>query len=126
MTATDPETVVRNFLKAWETRDLDAIMAFFDDDAVYENVPVPPVTGLDEIRNFIGGILYAFKNINVVIHHQVSDGVIVMNERTDTITAENGTKVQLRCMGYFEIRDGKVVTWHDYFDGTALKKVFDP
>jgi limonene-1,2-epoxide hydrolase len=126
MTATDPETVVRNFLKAWEARDLDAIMAFFDDHAVYENVPVPPVTGLDEIRNFIGGILYAFKNIVVVIHHQVSDGGIVMNERTDTIRAESGTEVPLRVMGIFEIRGGKVVMWRDYFDGAALKEVFDP
>src|SRR5690349_24964773 len=101
MTATDPETVVRNMLKAWEARDLDAIMEYIADHAVYENVPVPPVTGPEKIREFIGGILCWFKNIEVVIHHQVSDGVNVMNERTDTITAENGTKVPLRCMGYF-------------------------
>jgi limonene-1,2-epoxide hydrolase len=126
MAVTDPETVVRNFLKAWEARDLDTIMEYFDDRAVYENVPVPPVTGCADIRNFIGGILFAFKNIEVDIHYQVSDGGIVMNERTDTIRAENGTKVPLRVMGIFEIRDGKILKWRDYFDGAALKEVFDP
>jgi limonene-1,2-epoxide hydrolase len=126
MAVTDSETVVRNFLKAWEARDLDTIMEYFDDGAVYENVPVPPVTGRADIRNFIGGILYAFKNIEVVIHHQVSDGGIVMNERTDTIRAESGTEVPLRVMGIFEIRDGRIVKWRDYFDGAALKEVFDP
>jgi limonene-1,2-epoxide hydrolase len=126
MTVTDPETVVRDFLKAWETRDLDSIMEFFADGAVYENVPVPPVTGHADIRIFIGGLLDAFKNIEVVIHHQVSNGGVVMNERTDTIRAGNGTEVPLRVMGIFEIRDGKIVKWRDYFDGTALKEVFDP
>jgi limonene-1,2-epoxide hydrolase len=126
MTATDPETVVRNMLKAWEARDLDAIMEYFADDAVYENVPVPPVTGPEKIREFIGGILCWFLNIDVVIHHQVSDGEIVMNERTDTVSGKAGQEVPLRCMGIFKIRDGKVVMWHDYFDAAALKNVFDP
>lgn len=126
MTATDPETVVRNMLKAWEARDLDAIMEYFADDAVYENVPVPPVRGSEKIREFIGGILCWFLNIDVVIHHQVSDGGIVMNERTDTVSGKAGQGVPLRCMGIFEIHDGKIVMWHDYFDGAALKEVFDP
>ena len=126
MAVTDPETVVRDFLKAWEARDLDTIMEYFADGAVYENVPVPPVTGHADIRIFIGGILYAFKNIEVVIHNQVSNGVIVMNERTDTITAESGTEVPLRVMGIFQIHDGKIVKWSDYFDGAVLTAVFDP
>jgi len=122
MADTDPDTVVREFLKAWEARDLDSIMEYFDDNAEYENVPVPPLKGRADIRIFIGGILYAFKNIEVVIHQQVSNGGIVMNERTDTICAESGAQVPLRVMGIFEIRDGKIVKWSDYFDGTALKK----
>jgi limonene-1,2-epoxide hydrolase len=126
MTATDPQTVVRNMLKAWEARDLDAIMEYFADDAVYQNVPLDPVSGLEKIREFIGGILCWFHNIDVAIHHQVSDGGIVMNERTDTIRGEAGQEVPLLVMGIFKIRDGKVVEWRDYFDGATLTQVFDP
>jgi limonene-1,2-epoxide hydrolase len=126
MTATDPETVVRDFLKAWEARDLDAIMDYFDDKAVYENVPVPPVTGLAAIREVIGGLLVALTNIVVDIRHQLSDGRIVMNERVDTVHTSTGAIVLLRVMGIFEIHDGKIVKWSDYFDGAALTKAFDP
>jgi limonene-1,2-epoxide hydrolase len=126
MTATDPETVVRNMLKAWEARDLDAIMEYFDDEAVYQNVPLDPVSGPEKIREFIGGILCWFLHIDVVIHNQISDGEIVMNERTDTVRGEAGKDVPLRVMGIFKIRDGKVVEWRDYFDSATLTQVFDP
>jgi limonene-1,2-epoxide hydrolase len=126
MTTTDPGSVVRDSLKAWEKRDLDEIMRYFADDAVYQNVPLDPVSGPEKIREFIGGILCWFLNIEVVIHHQVSDGGIVMNERTDTVRGEAGTDVPLHVMGIFKIRDGKIVEWRDYFDSATLTQVFDP
>ncbi len=57
----------------------------------------------------------------------MSDGETVMNERIDTIiSAINGGKVALGVMGIFEISNGKIVGWRDYFDSTALSAVFDP
>ncbi len=126
MTATDPQTVVSKSLKAWETLDIDTIMEYFADDAVYENVPLQPATGHDAVRDFIKGILLYFKEVDVDILNQVSDGGTVLNERTDTITLTNGKVVPLRVMGIFEIRDGKIVRWSDYFDGDALENAFKP
>ena len=43
--------VVDTFIAAWGRKDLDEIMGFFTDDAVYENVPIdPPNEGLEAIR----------------------------------------------------------------------------
>jgi limonene-1,2-epoxide hydrolase len=114
-------------LKAWDKLDLDAVMDYFDDKARYENVPLDPLVGRDAIRVVIGGILSVFASVDVNILHQLSDGGTVMNERIDTITsAINGGKVPLRVMGIFEISNGKIVGWRDYFDSTALSAVFDP
>ena len=48
-------------------------------------------------------------------HRQVANGNLVMNERTDTLTMGDKT-VALPVMGAFEIADGKIKAWRDYFD----------
>ena len=50
--ASDEEHVeiVRRFCDAWSDLDLDALMAFFTDDAVYHNIPIAPVAGRAAIR----------------------------------------------------------------------------
>jgi limonene-1,2-epoxide hydrolase len=39
-----------------------------------------------------------------------------MNERVDRFTMADGKDVAIRVAGVFEIRDGKVAVWRDYFD----------
>ncbi len=41
MAAADEELVLR-FCKSRETRDIDEILSYFSDDAVYHNMPMPP------------------------------------------------------------------------------------
>ena len=46
----EPIDIVRDFCAACEGGDIDAILDFFTDDAVYHNIPVAPVQGKDAIR----------------------------------------------------------------------------
>ena len=50
-----PIDVVRRFCAAWGTEDLDTIVGFFTDDAVYHNIPLAPVVGPDQIKATIEG-----------------------------------------------------------------------
>ena len=56
----DAIDLVRDFCAVWSKGDLDAIVEFFAEDAVYHNIPVDPVTGRDAIRatieGFTGGV----------------------------------------------------------------------
>jgi len=45
----------------------------------------------------------------------VADGNVVMTERVDVFTLPNKA-VELPVMGIFEVRDGKIAKWRDYFD----------
>ena len=45
-----PIDVVQRFCDAVATGDLDAVVAFFTDDAVYHNIPLDPVVGPAAIR----------------------------------------------------------------------------
>ena len=51
-----------------------------------------------------------FKMLNVV-----SSGDVVTTERIDAFTL-NGKLGEFPVMGIFEIRDGKIAAWRDYFD----------
>lgn len=113
--------IVRNFIATWSTRDLDTIMEYFAEDAVYTNVPMEPSTNIGKaaIRNFIDMAFAPVEKIDFVIHLQVEgENGVVMNERTDRFYLQ-GNWMELPVMGVFELRDGKISKWRDYFDMQA-------
>jgi len=112
--AASNDAMVREFLAAWERRDTDHIIDRFTDDGVYHSIPLTPIAGKAAIREFVAG----FADVppgRLVIHHQVATDRVVMNERTDHITL-NGQPVALPISGVFEIEDGRIKAWREYFD----------
>ena len=108
------ETVLR-FCAAWADLDVDAICDWFTDDAVYHNIPMDPLTGRDAIKTFIAGFAGGAKQIDFRVSNIVADGDVVLTERVDVFELPNG-KVELPVMGTFEVKDGKIAAWRDYFD----------
>lgn len=121
---TDSDDVVRALCRSWSTPDPDEIAAYFAEDAVYHNIPMEPVVGRAAIREFVAGFLTAFEAIDFEIHHQVAAGGLVMNERTDTMRGKDGRSTALPVMGVFEVNDGLVTAWRDYFDMAAVTRAF--
>ena len=110
--------LIDRFVDAWKRLDLDAIMSFFTDDAVYTNIPMdPPNRGKEMIRKTIEGFLGMSRGIEFVVHHTAENPAkgVVMNERTDRFRV-NDKWIEARVMGVFEIRGGKIAAWRDYFD----------
>ena len=46
--ATEPESTIKEFFEAWSRLNVDHIMDFFTDDAVFHNIPLEPAAGKDE------------------------------------------------------------------------------
>jgi limonene-1,2-epoxide hydrolase len=110
-----PIDIVRRFCAAWSNLDLDELGEFFTDDAVYHNIPIAPVTGRDTIKSTIAGFTGGVEKIEFQVHNIVADGPIVLTERVDVFVLPHGS-IELPVMGTFEIRDGKIAAWRDYFD----------
>ena len=110
-----PIELVRRFCAAWSDGNLDALMAYFADDATYHNIPLDPVAGRDTIRATIEGFTAGVDKVEFRVHHIVADGGVVLTERTDVFVAGDRT-IELPVMGTFEVADGKIVAWRDYFD----------
>ncbi len=118
------QEIVAEFIRAWGKRDVDLIMGFFADDAVYTNIPIdPPNQGKPAIRKVIEGFAGMAQEIEFVVHASAEDPAagVVMNERTDRFKI--GAKwVEAPVMGVFELRDGKITAWRDYFDLAGFQK----
>jgi limonene-1,2-epoxide hydrolase len=111
----DSVAVVRDFCAAFERRDIEGILGFFTEDAVYHNIPVAPANGTAAIRNvlqmFLGAATFAeFEVLNIS-----ASGDVVLTERIDRFEI-GGKRVELPVMGAFEVKDGKIAAWRDYFD----------
>jgi limonene-1,2-epoxide hydrolase len=115
MTDELPIDIVRRFCAAWGNEDLDTIIGFFTDDAVYHNIPLAPVVGPEQIKATIEGFSGAVTSIEFRLDAIAADGPTVLTERLDIFTFPDG-RIDLPVMGTFEVRDGKIAAWRDYFD----------
>jgi limonene-1,2-epoxide hydrolase len=113
---------VRRFIEAWKSRDLDRIMGFFSDDCVYHNMPLDPVTGSAAIRAALHAFVGAATQIDWELHQIAeNEAGVVLTERTDRFEI-GGRWIALPVMGAFELRDGKIARWRDYFDMSQFMK----
>jgi limonene-1,2-epoxide hydrolase len=118
------DELVTEFCSLWSSPDPEKLAEFFTEDAVYHNIPMEPVQGRDAIQQFIVGFVAAVDGIDFDVHRQVSDGTVVMNERTDVMRRKDGGEVRLPVMGVFEVRDDQIAAWRDYFDLATITKAF--
>ncbi len=103
--------------------DLDAIVACFADDAIYDNVPMAAVQGTDAIRATLQGFMGAASEVQWDIVNIVADGGVVLTERVDKFKV-NDQWIELRVMGAFEVADDKITAWRDYFDMNQFQTQF--
>jgi limonene-1,2-epoxide hydrolase len=121
-----PVEVVRRFCAAWSNNaGVAELAAFFTDDAVYHNIPLPQVAGRDAIAKNIATFIrpgaaaapgvVPVESIDFRIINIAANGPVVMTERVDVFKLPNKS-FELNVMGTFEIRHGKIQAWRDYFD----------
>ena len=103
------------FVEVWPLGDAAKLGTFFSEDAVYHNMPMEPVQGRDSILATFADFMSMGGQVGVDITHMVADGAIVMTERVDHFIGTEKT-ISLPVMGIFEVRDGAITAWRDYFD----------
>ncbi|RIJ28581.1 limonene-1,2-epoxide hydrolase family protein [Henriciella mobilis] len=106
---------IKAFIEAWTRLDADEIVSFFTDDGVYHNMPIEPVQGKDALKVFIQRFIADWTSTEWDLLNIAASGNIVMAERLDR-TMVGETKVDLPCCGVFEMSNGKIAVWRDYFD----------
>jgi limonene-1,2-epoxide hydrolase len=113
--ASENEQLVRRFCEAFARRDVEEILGYFADDAVYHNIPMAPAVGGDAIRAVLQLFVPASSSIEFDVLALAASGDLVFTERVDRFVMGDRT-VELPVAGVFEVRDGKIAAWRDYFD----------
>ena len=109
----EPIDIVRDFCAACEGGDIDAILDFFADDAVYHNMPVAAVQGKDAIRATFDMFMTGVDKIEFRVLNISAAGSTVLTERVDVFVLPTGT-IELPVM--CSPRKRETITWRDYFD----------
>ncbi len=113
---TSPIEVVREFLGKMAAGEVDDAVDLLGDDVVYENVSLPTIRSREKVRR-------AFKSLQglrgagfeVYLHSVSTDGTTVLTERTDVLYWGK-LRMQIWVCGRFDVSDGKITLWRDYFD----------
>jgi len=112
------KAIIREFIKSWSKLDAKELAGYFTEDGIYHNMPIQPVQGRDNIENFILGFSGTWTETTWEIINIVADGDFVVAERVDR-TKAGEKSVDLPCVGVFELENGKIKAWRDYFDLSA-------
>jgi limonene-1,2-epoxide hydrolase len=113
--------VVEAFIDAWNRYDLETIESMVTPDIFYHNIPMEPCIGLDSFKGFVRG--WQAVSATWVTHAIAANGNIVLTERTDGFSFADGSRMSIRVMGAFEIQDGKISKWRDYFDPAEARPI---
>lgn len=106
--------VVTDFIESWKTVDVEHILGFLTEDVFYHNIPMEPLHGIAATRAFFQSMgkldSAAWEVLNIA-----ANGNVVLTERVDTFVI-SGKPLSIPVMGVFEIENGKIKAWRDYFD----------
>lgn len=115
------EQVVNQFLQALVVQDHQQIAALLAPDLRYTNVSLPTLVGGQRVANLFEILLRRGTGFEVKMHSVAVSGNVVLTERTDIIKVGK-LHVAFWVCGRFEVRDGKIVVWRDYFDWMDISK----
>lgn len=113
-TSLDAICTVESFLQALQEQDFETADERLADDLVYQNVGLPTIYGRSATMRFFRRIQGRIR-FEVQIHRIAADGTAVLTERTDALILGR-LRLQFWVCGVFEIRDGRIILWRDYFD----------
>jgi limonene-1,2-epoxide hydrolase len=112
----DAAALVLQFCEAFGKGSAPAdLVEYFADDAVYHNIPVDPAVGREAILGLLDMFVTPAERVEFRVRNIVAEGDTVLTERVDVFHLPNAT-IELPVMGTFEVKDGKITAWRDYFD----------
>lgn len=128
--ASNDETVVRKLLEAVSALRIDDAAALLSPDLLLE-LPFRHDGGQSVLRGeaalrFIRSMSRLFSRmdfIGITVHGRAGSGVIAAEYRSNGLTKAGESYVN-GYAGFFDVRDGKVTRWREYYDPVVIQKAF--
>jgi steroid delta-isomerase-like uncharacterized protein len=123
---------ISRYNEAWNSHDLDAIMAMHAPDMVFENHTAGEAAGGDEVRGHIGAIFESWPDIHFETRRlYVRDGVVTQewtasathaNEmrRGDLVAEPTGKRIEWNGVDVIPFEDGLIKRKDVYSDSVSI------
>jgi limonene-1,2-epoxide hydrolase len=117
---TPPTLLVERFLNLLCEKDIDGATDLLAEDVEYANVGLPTVHGRMRVQRLLRATLgLTGAGFEVYTHTISATGSSVLTERTDVLTFRR-LRVQFWVCGRFDVHEGQIVLWRDYFSQTNI------
>jgi uncharacterized protein len=125
----------KSFITALSSRDADKALLLLADEAILE-MPYPLAAGEnkygtrkmwgDPLRQYVRGITarnsqIAFKN---EVWRVADDGALILECDGDMIRSKDGARYQNQYIVLFEVKEGKITLWREYFNPVVAARTF--
>ena len=115
-TSSPPEiALVEGFFDAFRANDTERALAMMADDVVYQNVPFPADRGKAAVARTLARFGHVMTGFDVKMKNIAARDGVVLTERVDILTGPY-FDLEIWVCGTFEVRDGRITLWRDYFD----------
>ncbi|WP_395645562.1 limonene-1,2-epoxide hydrolase family protein [Terricaulis sp.] len=116
-----PLETVRAFMTRMQAKDIDGAMKFIAPECEYTNIPMGTVRGPGGVRATLEPFFAPIKQNEFKELRAASEGPFVFLERLDRHRTAKGWW-ELPVTGVYEVRDGRIAVWRDYFDLATAQK----
>jgi len=110
----DKAHTVEVLLSSLQSMDVEGAGAVLDDNLVYQNVGLPTIRGRARAMKLFRA-MEGRAGFEVTIHRIAVNGSSVLTERTDALIF-GPVRMQFWVCGVFEVHNGRITLWRDYFD----------
>lgn len=118
-----PIDIVTAFLAAMAVKDYDGGLPLIAPGCEYHNMPMAKVHGPAGVRAVLEPFFAPTLENEFIILRSVAQGPVVFTERLDRHRLDTGW-VELPVTGVWEVHDGQIKLWRDYFDAATLVRVW--
>ena len=137
--ATQPQaqslSTAKAFIEALSQRNASDALLLLSEEAVLE-MPYPLASGENQygtrrmwgepLRKYVNGITQRNSKIsfNNSVWRTANDGVVILESDGDMVRAKDGKRYQNHYIVLFEVSDGKITLWREYFNPVVAARTF--
>lgn len=116
-----PLQTVRLFLERMEAKSFADAVRLVGPDCLYTNMPIGTVKGPEGVLATLEPFFSSIQQNEFRVLRVAQTGEVVFVERLDRHRSVNGWW-ELPVTGVFEVRDGLIRVWREYFDLATMQK----
>ncbi|MBY4212498.1 nuclear transport factor 2 family protein [Rhodococcus fascians] len=124
--STPDEKTILEFMSALASNDAAKLIKYFAEETMYQNMPLPAAYGREAVEQTLAGLFTVMSIDAVETFHIGSSNGLVYTERVDVLRAlPTGKSFSLPVLGVFQMVEGKIAAWRDYFDLREFEEAVD-